>query len=66
MGTLTILLAGIGVWFLIEGALCALAPDFMRSLGQRLTELPPNYLVIGGLIAATLGAVLVTIAVRTA
>lgn len=66
MGTLTILMAGVGVWFLIEGAMCALAPDLMRSLGQRLTELPQGYLVAAGLIAATLGAVLVTIAVRTA
>ena len=66
MGTLTILMAGVGVWFLIEGAMCALAPDLMRSLGQRLTELPQGYLVAGGLIAAALGAVLVTIAVRTA
>jgi uncharacterized protein YjeT (DUF2065 family) len=66
VGTLTILMAGVGVWFLIEGAMCALAPDLMRSLGQRLTELPQGYLVAGGLIAATLGAVLVTIAVRTA
>ncbi len=66
MSQLTILLAGVGVWFLIEGAMCALAPDLMRSLGQRLTELPQGYLVTAGLIAATLGAVLVTLAVRTA
>ncbi|MGA1343087.1 MAG: DUF2065 family protein [Hyphomonas sp.] len=62
----TILLAGIGVWFLIEGALCALAPDMVRRLGRRLSELPQGYLVTGGLIAATMGAVLVTLAVRTA
>lgn len=66
MSQLTILLAGVGVWFLIEGAMCALAPDLMRSLGQRLTELTQRYLVTAGLIAATLGAVLVTLAVRTA
>jgi hypothetical protein len=66
LGAFTLLLAGIGVWFLIEGALCALAPDLVRSLGQRLSDLPQGYLVAGGLIAATLGAVLVTLAVRTA
>lgn len=66
MDAFTLLLAGIGVWFLIEGALCALAPDLVRRLGQRLSELPPGYLVTGGLIAAAMGAVLITFAVRTA
>jgi len=63
---LTVLLAGIGVWLLAEGTMCALAPDFMRSLAARLASVPARDLVLAGLGAAALGALLVTIAVRTA
>jgi uncharacterized protein YjeT (DUF2065 family) len=63
---LTVILAGFGFWLLAEGALCALAPDFMRELGARLAATSPQLLALAGLAAAALGAVLVTIAVRTA
>ncbi|MDP1556930.1 MAG: DUF2065 family protein [Hyphomonas sp.] len=66
MSLLTVLLAGIGVWFLAEGAMCALAPDFMRRLAVRLAAIPARDLALLGLGAAAVGALLVTIAVRTA
>lgn len=66
MGPLTVILAGFGFWLLAEGALCALAPDFMRGLGARLAEIPPQGLALAGLAAAAAGALLLTIAVRTA
>lgn len=66
MGALTVLFAGFGIWLLVEGALCALAPDLVRRIGARLSGLPARDLVIAGLCAATVGAILVTVAVRTA
>ncbi|MEQ9504912.1 MAG: DUF2065 family protein [Hyphomonas sp.] len=66
MSALTVLLAGIGVWLLAEGALCALAPDFMRQLAARLSALAPRDIALAGLGVAAIGALLVTIAVRTA
>jgi uncharacterized protein YjeT (DUF2065 family) len=66
VGPLTVLLAGFGIWLLVEGALCALAPDLVRRLADLLSGLSQRDLVIAGLSAATLGAVLVTVAVRTA
>ena len=32
------ILAGIGVWFLLEGAIYAIAPDAMKRFGAWLTE----------------------------
>ncbi len=66
MGVWTVLLAGFGVWLLIEGALCALAPDYMRRLGQLLSNIPPRDLALGGLVVAAVGASLLILAVRTA
>jgi len=66
MGGLTLILAGIGVWMLIEGTICALAPDFVRRLGAQLARLPARELALGGLIAAAIGAMLLILAVRAA
>ena len=66
MSALTVVLAGFGFWLLAEGAMCALAPDLMRQLGARLASVSPRDLALAGLAAAALGALLVTIAVRTA
>jgi len=60
------MLAGLGLWLLAEGALCALAPNCVRALGARLAEIAPQALALAGLAAAAVGALLVTIAVRTA
>jgi uncharacterized protein YjeT (DUF2065 family) len=66
MSLLTILLAGIGLWLLVEGALVALAPEVMRRIAARLAATPASDLVWAGLGAALLGGALVTLAVRTA
>lgn len=66
MSPLTVILAGFGFWLLAEGALCALAPDLMRVLAARLAATSPQAIALAGLAAAALGALLVTIAVRTA
>jgi uncharacterized protein YjeT (DUF2065 family) len=68
VGPLTVILAGFGFgfWLLAEGALCAFAPDFMRELAARLAATSPQAIALAGLAAAALGALCVTIAVRTA
>ncbi|MFN4024515.1 MAG: DUF2065 family protein [Hyphomonas sp.] len=66
MNAWTVLLAGFGVWLLVEGALCALAPDYMRRIGQLLSSIPPRDLALGGLVVAAVGAALLILAVRTA
>lgn len=62
----TILLAGAGLWFLVEGALVALAPDTVRRITRLISDTPPRELIFAGLDAAALGALLLTIAVTTA
>lgn len=66
MSWITLALAGFGVWLLIEGSLCAIAPDYMRRIGQLLSNLPPRDLAVGGLIVAAVGVGLLMLAVRTA
>ncbi|MEX1249676.1 MAG: DUF2065 family protein [Hyphomonas sp.] len=66
MSLLTVLLAGFGVWLLVEGSLCAIAPDFMRTLAFRVQSLCPRDLILAGLVVAAIGAALLTLAVRTA
>ncbi len=62
----TILLAGAGLWLLVEGALVALAPDTVRRITRLISETPPRELILSGLGAAALGALLLTIAVNAA
>lgn len=66
MSLLTVLLAGFGVWLLVEGAIVALAPDAVRRIGRALSEIPPRQLALAGLGAAALGALLLSVAVRAA
>lgn len=66
MSVLTILAAGVGIWLLAEGAICALAPDLVRKIGERLSDLPAQHLISTGLGGAAFGAIVLTIAVRTA
>ena len=46
--------------------LCAIAPDYMRRIGQLLSNMPPRDLAIGGLVVAAVGVGLLMLAVRTA
>ncbi len=58
------LLAGLGVWLLVEGSLCALAPDLVRRLARRIEELPSRDLAIGGLVTSGIGLGLLLLAAR--
>lgn len=66
LGAAAFILSGIGVWLLVEGAICALAPDFVRRITAQVARLPAGEIAIAGLIAAAIGASLVVVAVRTA
>lgn len=66
MGALTVIAAGIGFWFLIEGLIVAFAPETVRRLTRLISEMPERELALAGLAAATLGGALVTLAVRLA
>lgn len=66
MSAITLALAGFGVWLLVEGALCAIAPDYMRRIGQLLSQLAPRDIALGGLIVAAVGVGLLMLAARTA
>lgn len=59
------LLAGAGVWLLVEGALCALAPDLVRRLGEHLARFPAKELSIAGLVMSALGLGLLLVAVSS-
>ncbi len=60
----TLILAGIGVWFVAEGAAYALAPDSMKRLLHWAARLPVAELRQGGLWTVALGAILLYAALR--
>ncbi len=66
MSAATLILAGVGIWLLVEGAICALAPDFVKRITDQVSRLPVRDLALAGLVAAAIGACLVILAVRTA
>lgn len=59
-----ILLAGIGMWFLLEGAAYAVAPDFMRRLAVLVTQMSTRELTMAGLAGGAVGIVLIWLAVH--
>jgi uncharacterized protein YjeT (DUF2065 family) len=59
-----ILLAGIGMWFLLEGAAYAVAPDFMRRLAVLVTPMSTRELTLAGLAGGAVGIVLIWLAVH--
>lgn len=61
---LTIVLAGIGLWFFIEGALYAGAPDAMKRFGTWLSELPEATIRQSGLWSMAIGGLLLYVMVR--
>ena len=59
-----ILLAGVGMWFLLEGADYAVAPDFMRRLAVLVTQMSTRELTMAGLVGGAVGIVLIWLAVH--
>lgn len=64
MSAWTLILAGIGVWFLAEGVAYALAPESMKRFLDWAARLPVTEIRQGGLWTAALGAILLYAAVR--
>ena len=60
----TILLAGLGLFFLLEGAMYAGAPDMMKRFGEMLTQLPEASIRQVGFLSMGLGGVLLYVMVR--
>ncbi len=60
----TILLAGIGLWFLLEGAIYAAAPDAMKRFGDWLSQMPVGTIRQSGLVSMAIGAILLYAMVR--
>lgn len=66
MSNLYLILAAAGIWFFLEGAVYAIAPDFMRRMAARIAEMPSRDVAFAGLASAVIGAALLVFAVRAA
>lgn len=64
--SLKLLLAAFGLMLFFEGAIYAIAPDFMRKMSAMMSKLPRHDITITGLITAAAGAVLVMLALKAA
>ena len=64
MSKLYLILAAAGIWFFVEGAIYAVAPDFMRRMAARLSEMSSRDVAFAGLASAVVGAALLVFAVR--
>lgn len=64
MAVWTILLAGFGLWFLLEGAVYALAPGSAKRFLDWAARLPMDAIRNAGLWTAILGAILIYGALR--
>ncbi|KCZ52983.1 DUF2065 domain-containing protein [Hyphomonas pacifica] len=62
--TLKLILIGIGFWFFFEGAIYAVAPEFMRRMADYLSRMPGREIALAGIGSAAIGAILIVIAVR--
>lgn len=61
---LTVLLAGLGLWFLLEGLMYAVAPDAMKRFGVWLAAMPEASIRQSGLLSMAMGGVLLYVMVR--
>lgn len=61
---LSTIIFALGLLFAVEGLLYAVAPDFMKRMAIMLISLPADMIRQNGILAATLGAVLIFIAAR--
>ena len=60
----TIVLAGVGLWFLLEGAMYAAAPDAMKRFGEWLSSLPEAAVRQSGLLSMAIGALILYVMLR--
>lgn len=56
---MTDLLTGLALLFVIEGLFLAIFPDRLRWLLERMAEVPPEVLRVGGLVSAGAGVFMV-------
>ena len=61
---LTIILAGIGLWFLLEGAIYAGAPEAMKRFGAWLAEMPEATIRQSGFLSMAIGGLLLYVMIR--
>ena len=52
-------IAALGLMAVIEGLLYAAAPGILRRAFQRMLDMPDGHLRLGGIVAMTVGVVLV-------
>lgn len=55
MSSLSVILAGIGFWLFLEGAIYAIAPSFMKQIMRQVSEMAPNEIMATGLISSAIG-----------
>ncbi|MEM7768124.1 MAG: DUF2065 domain-containing protein [Pseudomonadota bacterium] len=60
----TLVLSAIGLWFVIEGALYALAPDSLRRFLGWVAQMPVSDLRQAGVWTAALGALMLYVGMR--
>ena len=53
------LLTGLALLFVIEGLFLAIFPDRLRWLLERMAEVPPEVLRVGGVVSAAAGVFMV-------
>lgn len=54
----TILFAGLGLWFLLEGAMYAASPEAMKRFGAWIAEMPEQSIRQSGLWSMAFGGLL--------
>ena len=64
MNPLFLMLAGVGMWFLLEGAAYAVAPDLMRKMAELVAGMDTRELTLAGLGGGAFGILLLWLAVH--
>lgn len=52
------------MWLLLEGAIYAIAPDFMKQMSARIQQMDVKDIAVSGLLSAGLGVGLLYLAMR--
>ncbi len=61
---LSIILAGLGLWFVVEGAMYALSPEMMKRFGAWLAQLPDDAVRQSGILSMVIGALIFYVMLR--